>query len=544
MSDAIKKLHQWIDDIAEALIDNTHFEITHFSFLEHDISLLASLLDRLEAQPQEIGDNEQDYSACLFAFDICIIQLQAAIENGYHPAEQRLQQLMTLMADKLNHSKHSINFWLPLLNAFYEVHIELSDELKDAYVELASVESPGDADSDVDQLQLIREMILELSDLSVFDITQHFFAQSHAMPAEFYYDLLYDLFAIDEGHDIAILCLMHPKADVRAVVMETIDQVIDSLALSPESLMRLTVIQHWFPASVQPIFERWIKAQRRQGVMYQPNQHKPKQVKLKASEIDGSGTQVIYISFKEGKMHHACSVMLYYGEGIKDIWFTSSLDASVDIDDIPDSQGLIMRTVDKDYLQRILNHFLFQTIALGRMPDIRLMQLQEHLGLNVQPQLLDLDAILDEFGVSIQPVTQDVIETSLKSSKHWPYNKAFTEAWYVQDARIDATVNRCCRFEQGVKMCDKILAKQQVIDDIFEKQRDRWLFHFIWHMLWLAAHAKKNERAWQDCFFIAYEIAQGRRLAEIPIMVAIADETIENSLETMEERGTYLTRLR
>ncbi len=544
MDEAIKEMHQWIDDIAEALLENTHFEVTHFSFLDHDNSLIASLLDRLESQPIEIGNTEQEYSACLFAFDICIIQLQAAIENRYQLAEIRLHELMSILAQKLNTSKHGINFWLPLLNAFYEVHIELSDELKDAYVALASVDDPNDLDNNGDQLQVIRHMILDLSDLSVFDITQHFFAQSHAMPAEFYYDLLYDLFAIDEGHDIGILCLMHPKAEVRAVVMETIDQIIDSLSLSPESLSRLTAMQRWFPISVQPLFERWIKSQRRQGVMYHTNHRHLKQLKIKASEIDGSGTQALYISFREGKASHACSITLQYGEGIKDVWFTSSLENGVDIDDIPESDELVIRTVDKGYVQRILNHFLFQTIEAGRIPDIRLLQLQEYLGLNLLPELINSDAILAEFGVTIQPVTPDVIEISLKASKQWPQNRAFTEAWYVQDAQIDARVNQCCQIVQGVKICDKMLAGQRVIEEVFEKQRDRWLFHFIWHMLWLAAHARKNERAWQDCFFIAYEIAQGRRLMDIPIMVAIAEETIENSLETMQDRGTYLTRLR
>lgn len=510
MSDAIEQLNQWIDQIAKALTENTHFEISHFSFLEHDIGLIEALIGRIENQPLEMEQEQEDqfYSACLFAFDICIIQLQAAIENQYQPAEISLNKIMALLANQLRQTQHPINFWLPLLNAFYEVHIELSDELKDAYVSLASQE---EADfNDVDQIQLIRDMIKDLSDLSVFDITQHFFAQSHAMPADFYYDLLYDLFSIDEGHDIAILCLMHPKAAVRDVVIDTINQIIDKIALTPDSLRRLNVMKHWHPATLEPIFEHWIKIQRRQGVTYPQQKVNPKHLKIIASEIDGHGTQVISLHFHDHAHHHTCNMILQVDGGIKDIWFSSTaVESDREENDMVAEEDIVTRTVDIDYLQLMLQHFLATTIQSGHFPDIRLLQLQESLALQLLPHRLDPQTILDEIGVSIQPVTQDVIEASLQSSKKWPQTKAFTQAWYVQDAEIDAEVNKCCRFEQGVKICDRILAREAVIDGVFESRRQRWLFHFIWHMLWLAANAKKMNAPGRIVFLLLMKLLKG-----------------------------------
>ena len=84
---------------------------------------------------------------------------------------------MNLLADIINTNKHSLSFWLPILNAFYEVHVELTPELKDAYFELASQEDETiDEGDQFSHLDSIRELIKELSDLSIFDIAENFFA--------------------------------------------------------------------------------------------------------------------------------------------------------------------------------------------------------------------------------------------------------------------------------------------------------------------------------------------------------------------------------
>lgn len=73
-----------------------------------------------------------------------------------------------------------------------------------------------------------------------------------------------------------------------------------------------------------------------------------------------------------------------------------------------------------------------------------------------------------------------------------------------------------------------------------EKQRKYWLFHFLWTALWAKSGTSKREKTWEDCFFIAYAIHEGQPLDSIPIMEAICRTTVANSVETMQERGTYL----
>ena len=89
-----------------------------------------------------------------------------------------------------------------------------------------------------------------------------------------------------------------------------------------------------------------------------------------------------------------------------------------------------------------------------------------------------------------------------------------------------------CRFEESMQM---------VFAEEFEKHRDRWLFHFIWIALWAKSKARKNEKIGQDSFLIAHAIYTGVPLHDIPIMHEICYQSVLNSIETMQERRTYLT---
>src|SRR5690606_12207303 len=149
----------------------------------------------------EVDQEHAYYSACVFALDICVAQLQAAQENGNKTAGKTLDQLMSKIAQAIVKANQSLSIWLPILNAFYEVHVELSPELKNAYFELAGNEEELSSEDEVDHLNSIRAMIEELSDLSVFDIAENFFAQSYAMPADFFTDLILDLYSIEEGQE-------------------------------------------------------------------------------------------------------------------------------------------------------------------------------------------------------------------------------------------------------------------------------------------------------------------------------------------------------
>ncbi len=543
MSVELTNLKQWLDDMATLIEQNAEPDPQHYIPFLHEPELALRLIELIASLNNDEADNEHAYySACVFALDICVAQLQSALENGNKLANKTLNQLMGKIAQTIAKGKQTLSFWLPILNAFYEVHVELSAELKNAYLSLVNREEDRSVDEEIDQLNSIRAMINELSDLSVFDIAENFFAQSYAMPADFFTDLLLDLYSIEEGQDIALLTLLHPKQEVREIVIATLEHLITKITLTSISLSRLQVIKNWYPASYHAQFNRWIKIQRKKGVVFSTQSGKAV-VRIRASEIDGSGAQGIFIHVKKNKVNRLCGLLFKQEFGIKDAWITPEIAAREVAKHYNErfDDNVTLREVDISYLLMITGHFLDLTIRKNGVPDLHLLEIQEALGLHFHPQSLDIDSLIENLSVQIVPFTPEAMKLSFLRSKTWVKTKSFVESWYVENAHIDKLVNRSCSIVDGVKVCSLEEAMAAVFTEEFETQRDKWVFHFLWTALWARSKARKNEKIWQDSFFIAYAISSGHPLATIPIMHAICQHTVLNSIETMQERRTYLT---
>lgn len=538
-----EELEDWIKSIAALIEKDAEPDpklYSHFLESPHLASEVISYLDTLDEKLAIEG--HALYSACVFASDLCVNQLHSLSEYGNKLAARTLSQLMDHIAKTINNGKHSISFWLPILNAFYESQVALSDNLKNAYFNLATDEE--DELVDIDEglhLDSIRDLLKELSDLSDFDVAENFFAQSYAMPADFFADLLIDLYSIEEGAEIALLTLLHPNTEVRAVVVHTLDSILPEVTLSSRSLSRLQAIMYWYPESYHPQFNRWIKAQRKKGVTF-ASDTSTSSLRIKASEVDGSGSQGIFVHVKKQKNNRLCGVLLKDRIGIKDAWVTPIIpikDVARYYDEAFD-ETVTLREVGIDYLQMMVEHFLALSIEQGEMFDLHLLELQELLGIHLKPNKLDIEHLFTVFAIQISPFTEETLQESFKRSKSWAKNKRFTESWFIENPQVDKLVNRCSNFVDGVKVCRFEDAMDAVFAEEMELHRDKWAFHFLWIALWARAKPKKNERIAEDSFYIAYAIHQGRPLHSIPLMQDICRQSVINSVETMRERGTHL----
>lgn len=541
---SLEQLKKWIADMASLLDQNQDPTQEQYNRFLEEPSLALHLVELISnIDEDQMDDDRAYYSSCIYALDICVAQLQIAGENGNKIANKTLSALMSCLAKAISNNQHSLSFWLPILNAFYEVHVELSEELKFAYLELATENNEMTVEEEASHLNSIRDLIEELSDLSVFDIAENFFAQSYAMPADFFSDLLMDLYSIPEGQDIAILILMHPKQDVREMAVATYEQMINHITLTPISLSRLQVIKNWYPSAYHEQFNRWIKQQRKKGVVFN-NEVSVPTLRIEASEVDGSGAQGVFIQVKKARKNRLCGLLFKQQIGIKDAWITPFILAKdiIRYQNEAFGDGIMLRKVDLSYLLMLTNHFLAVTLEQGNMPELHLLEIQEELGVHFVPRKLDIEHLIEQLAIQISPFTPEHVQASFKRSKSWPKNKQFTESWYVENSLIDKLVNQCCSYINGVKVCRFEEAITAVFAQEMELRREHWLFHFLWITLWLKARARKNEKTWQDSFMIVHAIHTGTPLQTIPILREICLESIINSVETMEERRTHLNR--
>lgn len=543
MTTEFDRLKQWIDNVALSIDECSEPDLQVIVSFLSSPDLAFGIVDLLAG----INENELDtrnayYSACIYALDTCVAQLHSAQENNNKLAAKTLKQLMNHLAIALRDGKQTLSYWLPVLNAFYDVHVDLTPELQDAYLDLAEEEPAPTGNEEVNHLEVMREMILEMSNLSVFDIAENFFAQSYAMPPDFFSDLLVDLYNIPEAQDIALLALLYPRAEVREFVIETFDQLIDTIVLTPIALNRLQAIKDWYPPEYHAQLKQWITIQRKKGVVFQAEKAIPK-MRIYATEVDGAGAQGFYIWLQEPRHQRLCGLLVKHGAGVKDVWLTpemSAKDIAHNFAQINDGT-VTFREVDADYLSLMVNHFLAITLQQGGMPDLHFLQIEELIGTHFKPQLINVSMLLEKLCVQINPFTPSLTQQSFKRSKSWSANKKFTESWYLENANVDKLVNHCSSIIKGIKICDIAKAMDEVFDQEIELHRDVWCFHFLWMALWAkSGSVRKNDKIGMDCLLIAYAISQGTPLREIPIMNEICRQTVINSVETMTERRTHL----
>lgn len=546
MSNPSELLHRLVAEMAEMIHRNEDLDPQHYSmFFQHpEFALdLIRILDELEESPTPEHYDSPLYSACVFALDICVAQMQAAKETNNKNMAKSLTVLMNYLAQVIQSKKHGLGFWLPVLNAFYEVHVELTEELKDAYFDLANAEDiPMKEGEEFSHLDSIRDLIQELSELSIFDIAENFFAQSYAMPPEFFADLIVDLYSIEEAQDIALLLLLHPKAEVREVVIRAMDQLIHDVTLTSASLSRLQTIKYWFAEPYHSHFDQWIKIQRKKGVVFE-TEPKLEKMSIRATEIDGSGSQGVFIHSNKNRKNRLCGLLFKYESGLKDAWITPIIPANEVAVYYRQAfeESVTLREVEPDYFKLMAEHFLAITVERGEVPYLHFLEIQELLGMRLRPHKIDFNDLFNELSVQITPFTPETIEQSLQRSKSWLKNKKFTESWYLESHTIDRIVNQNSSFIEGVKVCRLIDAMDRVFVEELELDRGRWQFHFLWVALWVKSKAKKSEKIWQDSFLIAYVIRQGLPLRDIPVMREICHQTVINSVETMQERRTHLS---
>jgi hypothetical protein len=541
MTDVLR-VKEWVDEMAQLIANNEDPAAHYYSYFAQEPELIVVMIELLSKLADEDTDQERAYySACIFAFDVCVSQLQSAQENGNKYAARFIQQVMQLLADTIRLSQHGLMFWLPVLNAFYDVHAELSPSLKDAYLELVNREEDDAVGDKVAHLNSIRDLIHELSELTLFDMAENFFAQSYAMPPDFFSDLVLDLYSIREGEEVGLLSLLHPDYEVRDTVVATLDMLMPQIQLSSSALSRLESIKNWYPPSYHDQFTRWIKLQRKKGVVF--SHPKPADfVSIKASEIDGGGAQGIFMHLKHGRVHRLCGLLFKQGVGIKDAWITPPMKAGqvAEYHAAVFDESVMLRDVDLEYLTEMTQHFLALTVEHHSVPDLHLLEIQEETGLNFMPKRLDLSELMSLLSIQIIPFTPDIIQAALEHSKKWFKTKRFTESWFLENARVDTLVNQCCSYVDGVRVCRFEEATALVFKEEMEAHRDRWIFHFLWVALWLKSKSRVNETAWQDSFLIAYAIQDGYPLFDIPIMRDIGHQSVVNSIETMQDRRTHL----
>jgi hypothetical protein len=308
-------------------------------------------------------------------------------------------------------------------------------------------------------------------------------------------------------------------------------------------MSRLLMMRHWLPNVEKGYLEELINSQRKKGAVF-ADLRQAEIIEVKATEMDGTGAQAIFLLLKRKKGYQAGGLLVKRYYGIKDTWLSPVL-SKTDAKKYAQHnlQGdFFLRKVDKYYLDLLIADHIYQSQKIDAVPHINLLQLQELTSSQWQAQPLNMEVIIKNFSSKIDAFnSKEWQEKSLLRSGNWYKKYGFTESWYDESPELDKLVNQSCSFLDGIKQCNMSLAMPNILNEYFEPRREQWLEHFLWLSLWAKPYARHNEYLWKDALAIANALYNNKAMVDIPIIQVICEHSILQSVETMENRKTHLS---
>jgi hypothetical protein len=332
-------------------------------------------------------------------------------------------------------------------------------------------------------------------------------------------------------NELAVLLLLHPKAQVRAQLPERYRQTDCLGHIGPLGLRRLIGLRNWLPEKERPGVDALIKDLRVSGVQSAPlTPAQPGTVY--ASAFDGSGAQGTWVVTKSKRHHRIDAVLVKQGLGIREVWGEGGF-TKREIDD--KVRGMTARAgalpVQRDYLPRLVAHFIAVGLDKGIAPPPQLATLNELMGGEYwKPEVLALGATIAELRAGDPDAfTPARIQGVLDDARHWPDYFPFAVSWFEDDARVEAVLRESVGpvRDWSLRLPVSIRA---IVDDVLEPRRGVWAERLLWMALWARAAEKRAPQPWQDFVIIAEALEQNTPLGHIPLMHAIALRTVQSAL--------------
>lgn len=504
--------------------------------------ILPEISDRgLEGAQEEDSPKTIELMACLHYIEICLVHVKLAQEHFQRWADELLEQYQNTLHELIQeHPKNSC--WLAVINLFFDAELPLNEDIKELYLDVVE-QNQGNEQAQAHQQAAVEQLLSDDSNASDFEVAELFLSQTNALPRDYFPSFLKELlnFNLPKATNAAILFLLHPIMEIRDIITQTAHIVFDDVVLPPESMSRLLMIRHWLPEVEKSAVETLINEQRKKDAPF-ADLRQAEIKEIRATEMDGTGSQAIFLLIKRKKGFQAAGLLVKRYHGIKDTWLSPVMSKKEAKEYAKDSLygDFFLRKVDQNYIDLLVADHIHQAQKIDSVPHLSLLELQEVTGCQWQAQSLPIQKILEELLIQHPEIDDSFKTKSLERSGKWYKKYGFTESWFDESPELDLLVNQCCTYTDGVKQCNVSNALKSVMSEYFEAHREQWLEHFVWLTLWSKPAAKHNEYLWKDALVVACALYNNQPMIELPILQLIAEHSILQSVETMENRKTHL----
>lgn len=530
-----------LTELSECMLNETPLTQDFYDELQENPEYGIDVL-RLFPTFDEQNVDDTLFMAAFHFVELCLIHLRIASDHNQPWADKLINLYQDELANLMEEYKAQ-SCWMPIINLFFGADIPLNEKIKATYMNMLENTDKTEQESESQQV-LMQQLLSKESGSTAFEIVELFFAQTSALPKDYFPAFMSELlnFKEDKAIDTAVLFLLHPDPAIRKTILLQTAMLFRDIRITPTSLSRLPIIRQWLPEEERPYIDRLLQLQRKKGINFASQ--KPKNiVTVKATEMDGSGSQALFILLKHKYHYQAAGILVKRKFGVKDAWISPILDKerASNYASFGMSRDIVFRKVDRHYTELLIAHHIYIGQQKGTVPNVMLLCLQEMLGLDWHAKPLHLEGTLESLSTSFVEYNEAWVKKSLVRSGKWFKTKTFTESWFDESAELDKLVNKHCYFKKGTKYCNLEDAIEDVVVHYLEPKREQWFEHFVWMALWAKPASKHNEYLWKDCYVLATALKKGEPLKNIPLMLAICERNIMTSIETMEFRKTHLS---
>ncbi len=513
------------------------------------VAMAMAVLDRLPDAAEQLidlivaeGRRKRPDGGMIEAFAMMLGQalesLRFGVEGDDAGASARLDGLRGRLVTLVDTDAVDPDILLLVVRQFTIAGLDPGDGLRDRVAErLGAVGGPEDG-GDGNPLEPLVDMAAQVED--EFTLFALIHEMSGALPDSHRAVLGAAAFApgvtptpgLERLREASLGWLFDPVASVRQATAAVLAGAAEQGQVTGTTLRRLVALRNWMPEGERAGIDRAIRAGRTKGIAMTPAPAADLR-EAYATGWDGAGAQSIFLVVKDGRRFAAVSLLLKQGYGLRDVWVQRG-GTRRDVDDLlnqVDVQVGLVRT-SLDYVIQAAACALGTNAASGVMPPFGLLDAVEMAGLaNLQPVTVTPADLLDSLNGDTDGEVLDAQaeRLALLASASWTVVHPFAQSWFESGQAVDALIG------VGRKRLAKGKALDLILDGPLEEHRAVWAERFAWIAATLRPPKTdvkvKGRRIgspdWTDFALVARALLTGRALRDIPVMVAVAEATID-----------------
>jgi len=476
--------------------------------------------------------DEAVITACCWLLAHQLELIRYRLERGHDWARELLDTYQEKLVALAQAKTMAEADWFELVNLLKVAKVPIRPEMTEALTAAAVDAAPEMAIGTTQQelSQQFRGLLDELagSAESPFMVVEGLAEIGTLMPAEMRAYMVHELGMSPHAilREAVPLLLLDPEPAIRGAATAVLEQVAGPETVSPVMLRRALLLRNWVPEVEREAIDRLVRKARLKGVNCAQWTPAPP-LAIQSSIIDGSGAQSLIVTTAKGRTGLFAGLLLKQGFGIRDAWCNPSLERR----EIDEAFGESRRQTPtamtgRDYLDVMVQHHIARGLAVGTLPQAAVVEIAETIGAaDWKDRGLDVAAEIERrfAGLVAERRSPDAIAASLRRSGAWVAKNPKLESWFEDDASIRPLAGGIARLNPQVGV-------RQVLEEILPARREIWAERLLLTTLWLQAGSGDAKPAdggrWQDCAVLAHELLTGRKLAELPAMVAIAERSI------------------